>query len=125
MLIRRCALPFLLVCNIHAQTVTTETLAPGVFHDQYNLPTPNVVNVIRMDLSRPEYKLRLGMAQGKRDYTAKEGVSVICSRYEAPGNHVIAGVNGSLFNVAATDYGISGGLVDASGYMQLANGDRE
>src|ERR1035441_1339819 len=100
---------------------TTETLAPAVYHDMYVLPDPNIVHVIRIDLSRPEYKLQLGFPQKQRNYTAKEGVSVISPRYEATGNHVIAAVNGSLFNVAPTDPGITGMLVDASGYVQLAS----
>ena len=120
MFTHRLALPFLLVCLSPARAVTTETLAPGVYHDTYLLSDPNVVHVIRIDLSRPEYKLQLGFPQKQRNYTAKEGVSVISPRYEATGNHVIAAVNGSLFNVAPTDPGITGMLVDASGYLQMA-----
>ena len=119
----RLGLPFLLGCLSAAGSVTTETLAPGVYHDKYVLSDPNVVHVIRMDFSHPEYKLRLGFPQKQRNYTAKEGVSVISSRYEAPGNHVIAAVNGSYFNVAPTDPGISGMLADDAGYVQLASWD--
>jgi hypothetical protein len=107
------------------RAVTTELIAPGVYHDTYMLSDPNVVHVIRMDLSHLEYKLQLGFSQKKRNYTAKEGVSVICPRYEAPGNHVIAAVNGSYFNVAPADNGISGMLVDAAGYVKLADASRE
>jgi exopolysaccharide biosynthesis protein len=121
----RLGLFFLLVCLNPARAVTTETLAPGVYHDKYLLSGPNVVHVIRMDLSRPEYKLQLGFPQKRRNYTAKEGVSVISPRYEAAGNHVIAAVNGSYFNVAPTDSGISGMLVDATGYEQMADYSRE
>ena len=106
-----------------AGAVTTETLAPGVYHDKYLLSDPNVVHVIRIDLSRPEYKLQLGFPQHQRNYTAKEGVSVISPRYEATNHHVIAAVNGSLFNVAPSDPGITGMLVDGSGYVQLASYD--
>ena len=111
------------LCLASAGAVTTETLAPGVYHDMYVLPDPNIVHVIRIDLSRPEYKLQLGFPQRQRNYTAKEGVSVISPLYEAANNHVIAAVNGSYFNVAPTDPGISGMLVDASGYVQLASYD--
>src|ERR1017187_9675945 len=111
------------LCLDSAGAVTTETLAPGVYHDKYVLPDPNIVHVIRIDLSRPEYKLQLGFPQRQRNYTAKEGVSVISPLYEAANNHVIAAVNGSYFNVAPTDPGISGMLVDASGYVQLASYD--
>ena len=114
----------LVLCVSSAWAVTTEILAPGVYHDKYVLSDPNVVHVIRMDfLNHPEYKLQLGFPQKKRNYTAKEGVSVISPRYEAPGSHVLAAVNGSYFNVAPTDPGISGMLVDASGYVQLATFD--
>jgi len=116
---------FLLVSLIPAWAVTTETLAPGVYHDKYTLSGPIVVHVIRMDLSRPEYKLQLGLSQKKRNYTAKEKVSVISPRYEAAGNHVVAAVNGSYFNVAASDSGISGMLVDSAGYVKLADASRE
>lgn len=125
MFIHRFALHLLLGCLMPARAVTTETLAPGVYHDKHTLSGPIVVHVIRMDLRRPEYKLQLGLSQKKRNYTAKEKVSVISSRYEAAGNHVIAAVNGSYFNVAAGDNGISGMLVDAAGYVKLADSSRE
>ncbi len=125
MFTRHLILPFLLAGLIPTRAVTTETLAPGVYHDTYHLSDPNLVHVIRMDLSHPEYKLKLGFPQKKRNYTAKEGVSVISPRYEAAGNHVIAAVNGSYFNVAASDPGISGMLVDAAGYEQMADYSRE
>src|SRR5437660_1389652 len=112
-------------CHPAAAATTTETLAPGVYHDKYVLPDPNVVHIIRMDLSRPECKLELGLSQKKRNYTAKEPVSVISPRYEAAGNHLIAAVNGSYFNVAPSDNGISGMLVDAAGYVKLADASRE
>ena len=88
MFTHRLALPLLLVCLSPARAVTTETLAPGVYHDTYALSDPNVVHVIRMDLSHPEYKLQLGFAQKQRNYTAKEGVSVISPCYEAAGRAV-------------------------------------
>lgn len=113
------------ICFAATIASATDTLAPGVFHDKYTLAGPVVVHVIRMDRSRPEYKLQLGFAQKKRNYTAKEKTSVICPRYEAPGNHVIAAVNGSYFNVAASDNGISGMLVDVAGYVKLADASRE
>ncbi len=124
-LIRTFTSALLLAEWMAAAAVTTETLAPGVYHDKYTLSDPNVVHVIRMDLSHLEYKLQLGFSQKKRFYTAKEGVSVISPRYEAPGNHVIAAMNGSYFNVAPTDSGISGMLVDAGGYVKLADASRE
>ena len=83
------------LCLASAGAVTTEMLVPGVYHDKYVLPDPNIVHVIRIDLSRPEYKLQLGFPQHQRNYTAKEGVSVISPLYEATNNHVIAAVNGS------------------------------
>ena len=113
----------LAACFTSTAGVTTETLAPGVYHDKYVLPAPNVVHIIRIDVSRPEYKLQLGFPQHRRNYTAKAGVSGISSLYEAPTNHVIAAINGSYFNVAASDPGISGMLVDGSGYVQLATYD--
>ena len=88
MFTRHLAWPFLLVSLIPARAVTTETLAPGVYHDTYRLSDPNLVHVIRMDLSHPEYKLQLGFAQKQRNYTAKEGVSVISPCYEAAGRAV-------------------------------------
>ena len=123
---RLLALLYILLCpNCVKGSVVTETLAPGIIHDKHTLAGPIVVHVIRADLSRPEYKLQLGMSQKKRNYTAKEKVSVICPRYEAAGNHVVAAVNGSYFNVAASDNGISGMLVDSAGYVKLADASRE
>ena len=84
----RLALPVLLACLIPARAVTTETLAPGVYHDKYVLSDPNVVHIIRIDLSRPEYKLQLGFPQHQRNYTAKQGVSVISPLYEIGRAHV-------------------------------------
>src|SRR5438445_5111083 len=106
-------------CRPAAAATTTEMLAPGVYHDKYDLPDPNVVHIIRFDLRRPEYKLQLGFPQHRRNYTAKAGVSVISPLYDSAANHVLAAINGSYFNIAASDPGISGMLVDASGYVQL------
>lgn len=128
MLIRRLALISVLLLSwivLVRGGVTTETLAPGIVHDKHTLSGPIVVHVIRMDLSRPEYKLQLGLSQKRRNYTAKEKVSLICPRYEAAGNHVVAAVNGSYFNVAAADNGVSGMLVDSAGYVKLADASRE
>jgi len=98
MFIRRLNFFFLAVLSffvVARGAVVTETLAPGILHDKHTLSGPLVVHVIRMDLNRPENKLQLGLSQKKRNYTAKEKVSVICPRYEATGNHVVAAVNGS------------------------------
>jgi exopolysaccharide biosynthesis protein len=110
---------FTACCSAGAAT-TTEMLAAGVYHDKYVLPDPNVVHLIRFDVSRPEYKLQLGFPQHRRNYTAKTGVSVISPLYDSATNHILAAINGSYFNVAASDPGITGMLVDASGYVQLA-----
>src|ERR1051326_7641138 len=114
------ALVLFAACWCAGAATTTEMLAPGVYHDKYNLSDPNVVHIIRFDSSRPEYRLQLGFPQHRRNYTAKPGVSVISPLYDSATNHVLAAINGSYFNIAASDPGISGMLVDASGYVQLA-----
>lgn len=98
-------------------------VAPGVEYTVYNLPHPNVAHVVKMDLSCPEYKLKLGFPQKKRNYTARETTSTIAARYDAPPAHdVLAAVNGSFF---ATGIGITGTLINANGFIQLPNSSWE
>lgn len=98
-------------------------VAPGVEYTVYNLPHPNVAHVVKMDLSRPEYKLKLGFPQKKRNYTARETTSTIAARYDAPPAHdVLAAVNGSFFS---TGIGITGTLINANGFIQLPNSSWE
>ena len=99
------------------------TLAPGVEYTVYNLPHPNVAHVVKMDLSYPEYKLKLGFPQKKRHYSANEVVSSIFSRYDSPPSHdVIAAVNGSFFDVPID---VTGTLINSNGYIQLPNSSWE
>lgn len=104
-------------------TVFAATLAPGLDYTAYNLPHPNVAHVIKIDLSYPEYKLKLGFPQKKRNYSANEVVSSIFSRYDAPPAHdVIAAVNGSFFS---TPIDVTGMLLNTNGYIQLPNSTKE
>ena len=43
-----------------------DRLSTGVEHLVYNVDTPNVVNVIRMDKHAPNYKIKIGFPEGKR-----------------------------------------------------------
>lgn len=98
-------------------------IAPGVEYTVYNLPHPNVAYVVKMDLSYPEYKLKLGFPQKKRNYTSREVVTTIAGRYDSPPSHdVLAAVNGSFFG---TGIDVTGILVNSNGYIQLASGSWE
>ncbi|MGQ9652083.1 MAG: phosphodiester glycosidase family protein [Phycisphaerae bacterium] len=76
-----------------------ETVAPGVTYTVHNVTGPNVVHVVAVDRLRSEYKLKVGWAQGKRNYTAREGTSTIAGRYDSPPEHdVLSAINGSYFD---------------------------
>lgn len=76
-----------------------EEIAPGVSYSVYHVAGPNVVHVVAVDRLRSEYKLEVGWAQGKRNYTARETVSTIAARYDTPPGHdVLAAINGSFFD---------------------------
>ncbi|MCX6376600.1 MAG: phosphodiester glycosidase family protein [Armatimonadetes bacterium] len=93
------------------------TVAPGVEYTVYNLPHPNVAHVVRLDLSYPEYKLKMGFAQKKRNYSSREATSTIASRYDSPPAHdVIAATNAGFFDTGITINGILGGN---NNYIQL------
>ena len=93
------------------------TVAPGIEYTVYNLPHPNVAHVLKIDLSRPEYKLKMGFPQAKRNYSTRETVSTIAGRYDNPPSHdVIGAVNGSFYDVGITINGILGG---SNNYIQF------
>ena len=81
--------------------VRAEQLAPGVTYTLYNAPGPNNVYVVAVDKLHSEYDFKIGWAQGKRNYTAREGTSVIAGRYDTPpAQDVLSAVNGSYFDGA-------------------------
>ena len=84
------------------------SVAPGVEYTVYNLPHPNVAHVLKIDLSRPEYKLKMGFPQAKRNYSTREVVSTIASRYDNPPSHdVIGAVDGSFYDTGITIHGVA------------------
>lgn len=79
--------------------VQQETISPGVTYTHYNAAGPNNVFVVSVDRLASECRLKVGWAQGKRNYTARERTSVICNRYDVPPHHdVLAGINGSFID---------------------------
>lgn len=93
-----------------------EIVAPGVEYTVYNLPHPNVAYVIKMDVTRPEYKLKMGFPEKKRNYSARETVTTISGRYDSPTHKVVAAVNGSFYEVGI---GINGILCGSNDYIQF------
>lgn len=97
-------MPLRIILLIVATGVATlaaqaETLAPGVTFTTYNAPGPNKVHVVAIDRNNSDYKLKVGWAQGKRYYTARERTSQIFSRYDnPPAEDVLAAINGSYFD---------------------------
>lgn len=82
-----------------AVSAGAEELAPGVTYTVHYVAGPNVVYVVAADRLRSEYKLEVGWAQAKRNYTAREGTSTIAGRYDSPPGHdVLSAVNGSYFD---------------------------
>ncbi len=78
-----------------ASNAFAEQVAPGVDYALYNASGPNRVHVVAIDRLRPEYKLQIGWAQHKRNYTARENTSTIAVRYDQPPDRdVLAAVNG-------------------------------
>lgn len=87
------------VVLVLAASAGAETVAPGVTYTAYSVAGPNVVHVVAADRIRSEYKLKVGWAQGKRNYTAREGTSTIAGRYDSPPEHdVLSAINGSYFD---------------------------
>lgn len=114
-----------IVLQLCAATVgLSASVAPGVEYTTYAAPGPNRVYVVSVDLSRAEYKLRMGFAKAKRNYSAREATSTIASRYDSPPSFdVLAAVNGSRFNYA--DIGITGLLADSGNSIQNTYSERE
>ena len=111
----------LFLCSLSCAGATT--VAPGVEYTVYNLPHPNVAYVLKIDLSRPEYKLKMGFPQAKRNYSAREAVSTIANRYDNPPSHdVIGAVNGSFY---VDGIGINGILGGSNDYIQLPTSNNE
>jgi hypothetical protein len=78
-----------------------EQLAPGVTYTLYNVTGPNNVYVVAVDKLHSEYEFKVGWAQGKRNYAAREGTSTIAARYDQPPTEdVLSAVNGSYFDTA-------------------------
>lgn len=121
----RCLLCILVVLgSVPAVSGWAEVLAPGVEYTTYSAPGPNDVYVVSIERSRPEYKLRMGLAQKKRNFTAHETARTIASRYDSPPNHdVLAAVNGSRFNWDGI--GITGYVADGGNYIQPQYSERE
>jgi phosphodiester glycosidase len=91
-------------------------VAPGVYHSEWTLPSPQVLNVLEFDLSDPQYTIEMGFAQAKRNYTSKEYTSTIASRYDISGHDVIAAVNGSHFDSGLYIHGMQGNNGSVIGY---------
>ncbi|HRX86043.1 MAG TPA: phosphodiester glycosidase family protein [Phycisphaerae bacterium] len=91
-------------------------IAPGVYHAEWDLPTPQVNHVVAFDLADPQYTIEMGFAQGHRYFTAKEPVSTIASRYDTAGHEVVAAINASFFGSGLDILGMlgSGGNLIAS-----------
>lgn len=76
-----------------------EQVAPGVVYSLYEAAGPNRVHVVTIDRLRTEYKLEVGWAQGKRNYSARENTSTIAGRYnQLPHHPVLAAINGSFID---------------------------
>lgn len=99
-----------------AQTSTTE-VAPGVRHEVYAAPGPNVVNVVRVERDRPELTLEMGFPHGRRNFPSRQTTTTIASLYhDPPEREVLAAVNGSFFG-SGTD--ITGSLGTRSNLIQF------
>ncbi len=81
------------VCNPSVE------IAPGVTYSEYCLSGPNKVYVVAVDLLHSEYKLKVGWAQKKRNFTTKQATSTIAGLYDNPAGNfdVLAATNGSYF----------------------------
>ena len=76
---------------------TPVEVAPGVFHSTWELPTPQVLHVVEFDLGDKRYDLQMGLAYGKRNFSAKQVTSQIADEYDSAGNNVVAAINASHF----------------------------
>jgi hypothetical protein len=89
---------FALMCA--PRTGGAEEIAPGVTYTQYSVAGPNRVHVVTMELARPEYKLKVGWPQKKRNFTGRMATSAIAAQYNSlPSTQVLAAINGSYFGV--------------------------
>lgn len=79
-------------------TASAQVLAPGVEKLYFSAPGPNNVHVIKVNRAQADIEFQLGFPQARRNFTAKEGTSVIANRYEAdPMTDVLAATNGAFF----------------------------
>lgn len=83
-------------------------VAPGVWHAQWNLPTPQVNHVLEFDLADPNYTIEMGFAHGRRNYPSKEGTSQIAARYHSAQHQVVAAVNCAFFEAGLGIHGFLG-----------------
>ncbi len=91
-----------------------ETLAPGAERIVFNLPDPNVVNVIQVQRNSPDLELSVGFPYGRRNYPAKQTTSAIASLYDKPpAFDALAGVNACFFGTGIALTGVihSGGEI--------------
>lgn len=83
-------------------------VAPGVFHAEWELPAPLVVNVLEFDLADPQYTIEMGFPQGRRDYSVLNRVSQMASLYDTTGHTVVGAINCSYFASGITIHGAAG-----------------
>ncbi len=98
-----------------------EPIAPGVDYLTYDREGPVKVYVVAFDRARPEYQLKVGWAQGRRNFSARSTTSAIARLYDSPPDHdVIAAVNGSFFESVAPL--IQGATASAGEILEAPNG---
>jgi Phosphodiester glycosidase len=101
--------------------VTTEVIEPGIVYTQYHTTDPVVIHVLEFDLADPELTIDMGFALGRRNYgSSRERTSAIATRYDQPGNEVIAAINaafyGTLLEVRGGTWAAGGNLVTLPDY---------
>lgn len=84
-------------------------ITEGFSYSVYNAPGPNRVVVVAVERSRPEYKLKLGWPQKRRNFTPRQTVSQITGLYDSPPEYeVLAAVNASFFGAVPSITGAAG-----------------
>lgn len=95
--------------EVPCTSTAPEVVGPGVTHVRYDCPGPQVIHVVEYDLADPTLMIEMGFSQKKRNYSAKEPVTTIASRYDSASNDVLAAVNCAFFEADLGIIGLLGG----------------
>lgn len=91
-------------------------LAPGATYTWYDMQTPRgsqKAHFVEFDPKNPNLGLVAGTKSGK--VHGMEGVTAMAAHADAPGNRVVAGINGDFYEISGNATGVPNGLFVGEG----------